>query len=106
MVVVPLDFILELIIDVGVKVRPREDKLNDEETVGTTSGTELVTSMDESPLPEWTTTVVDEFESVTEPMDRVCETLGVAAVDDDADVVAGELSVLSVMDERLDSLAE
>ena len=105
-VVVPLDFILELIIDVGAKVRPREDKLNDEETVGTTSGTELVTSMDESPLPEWTTTVVDEFESVTEPMDRVCETLGVAAVDDDADVAAGELSVLSVMDERLDSLAE
>lgn len=105
-VVVPLDFILELIIDVGAKVRPREDKLNDEETVGTTSCTELVISMDESPLLEWTTTVVDEFESVTEPMDRVCEILGVAAVDDDADVAAGELSVLSVMDERLDSLAE
>ena len=104
--VVPLDFILELIIDVGAKVRPREDKFNDEETVGTTSGTELVTSMDESPLPEWITTVVDEFERVTGPMDRVCETLGVAAVDDDADVAAGELSVLSVMDERLDSLAE
>ena len=104
--VVPLDFILELIIDVGAKVKLCEDKFNDEETVGTTSCTEPVTSMDESPLPEWTTTVVDEFESVPEPMERVCETLGVAAVDDDADVVAGELSVLSVMDERLDSLAE
>lgn len=104
--VVPLVFILEPIIDVGAKVRLREGKLNDEETVGTTSCTELVTSMDESPLPEWTTTVIEEFESVTEPLDRVCETLGVAAVDDDADVAAGELSVLSVMDERLDSLAE